>query len=95
MSAPQLLTVLQAAARLGVSDDTIRVLVAKGKLSCVRVGIGEQKSRIRFTEEQLAAYVARQTRTAPADKEYPDVSRVPHRRPRRSLDHLPEASRYA
>lgn len=93
MAAPQLLTVLQAAERLGVSDDTVRTLANTGKLSHVRVGIGTSKARMRFTEADLQAYIERNRHVAAADKEYPDVSRVPHQK-RRSLD-LPEAQRYA
>lgn len=89
-----LLTVAKAAERLGVSDDTVRALVRAGKLSHIRIGTGEQKPPIRFTEEDLAAFITRHRHVAAADREYPDVSRVPHRLPRRSLANLDEAKRY-
>lgn len=94
MAAPQLLTVLQAAERLGVSDDTVRNLVHAGKLSYVRVTTGDKKGPLRFTEADLDAFIQRNRRVAAAEKEYPDVSRVPHRK-RRSLANLDEAQRYA
>lgn len=88
-----LLTVVQAAERLSVSDDTIRALVHAGKLSHVRVGIGGKKARIRFTEADLEAYIDRNRRVAPADAERSkEIVRVPRRR---SLAATPEAGRYA
>jgi excisionase family DNA binding protein len=86
MSAPQLLTVLEAAKRLGCSDDTIRNLVHAGRLACVRVGVGTKRARMHFTEADLAAYVERH-RTAVLDDDA--------RPTRRALTDMPEAGRYA
>lgn len=92
MTAP-LLTVAQVAERLGVSDDTVRNLAARKLIGHVRVGYGKQKPRIRFTEQDVADYIAKQ-RVAPADESPP--ARISHqpRAARRSLAELPDAGRY-
>ena len=89
-----LLTVAEVAQRLAISPDQVYLLVKADKLSHVRVGIGGKRPRIRFTEADVEAYIARNRKVAAADREYPDVSRVPHR-PRRSLAGVEGAQRYA
>jgi excisionase family DNA binding protein len=51
----QLLTVKQAAARLACHEDTVRRLLLRGELRCVRLG-----RAVRIEEWELAAYVRRQ-----------------------------------
>ncbi len=53
-----LLTVKKAAGRLGVSPRVVYELVEKGLLQCHRVGTG--RGVIRFTAEQVKAYLDRQ-----------------------------------
>jgi excisionase family DNA binding protein len=50
-----MLTVKQAAARLGVSTSQVYALCAKGKLPHHRFGVG--KGALRISEEQLAAFI--------------------------------------
>lgn len=92
MTAPRLLTVAEAAERLHVCEDTVRNLVARRLITCVRVGYGGKKARIRFTEEDLEQYIARNRRVAPADEAPPSPRRIP-RRAHVALD-LPAAQRY-
>jgi excisionase family DNA binding protein len=51
-----LLTVAEAAAELHISARTIYDLVHAGRLAHVRIGLG--RGAIRFTREDLAAFVA-------------------------------------
>jgi excisionase family DNA binding protein len=50
-----LLTVVQAASRLGISPSTIYQLVAARRIEHLRIGNG--RGGIRFTNELLAAYL--------------------------------------
>lgn len=64
-TAPQLLTVEAAAARLSVSDDYIRKLVAAGEIEAVKLGdLTDKRAPVRIPEPALAAFVA--ARTLPA-----------------------------
>ena len=49
---PEVVSVPRAADFLGVCDRTIRLEIAAGRLSCIRVG-----RTVRITREQLAQYV--------------------------------------
>jgi len=96
MTTSPLLTCVQAAERLGVSDDTVRILANAGKLAHVRVGIGTRKARIRFTEADLEAYIARNRVAATTpDAEPEPAEQKPIRFGRRRKLDLPEAQRYA
>lgn len=48
------LTESEAAARLGLSPDTLRSERRLGRIDCCRLG-----RKVRFTEEQIAKYLAR------------------------------------
>lgn len=64
-TATRLLSILEAAQRLGCSDDHIYTLIKTGALSVVdisRPGALRPKSRIR--EDELARYIDAQTRNA-------------------------------
>jgi excisionase family DNA binding protein len=50
------LRVAEAADRLGLSPSSLYAMAAAGKIGCHRVG--PSGGAIRFTEEQLAAYLA-------------------------------------
>jgi excisionase family DNA binding protein len=50
-------TVRQAAERLEVSPQLVYALIAAGKLSCVRIGLG--RGTIRVLDEHVAEYLAR------------------------------------
>lgn len=60
--APQLLKPKAAGARLGVSDDTIRRMVAAGELAGTDIG-SERYPRLRISETALAEYIASRTTT--------------------------------
>ena len=95
MADTPLLTVADVGKRLNCSDDTVRGLVARRLIAHVRVGQGTKKARIRFTEADVEAYIAKQ-RIAPIE----DASSTPRvNAPRRSAERrlldLPEARRYA
>ena len=57
MSTTPLLTVKDVADRLAVSQSTVYDLAATGKLSCYRIG-SRGRGVVRFTEEQVAAYLS-------------------------------------
>jgi excisionase family DNA binding protein len=96
MAAP-LLTVRQAAARLGCAASTVRALVHANEITHVRIGLGRAKPRICFEEADIDAYIERNRRVAPADQQQQSAcpSAPSRRRERRSLKDLPEAARYA
>lgn len=50
-----LLNVKKAADRLGISPATLYLLVAARRISHLRIGVG--RGGIRFTDDQLAAYL--------------------------------------
>ena len=53
--ADRLFDVPKAAARLSVSERTVRELVAAGKLDCVRIGKG--RGKILFSNEHLTSFL--------------------------------------
>jgi excisionase family DNA binding protein len=59
-----MLSVKQAAARLGVSASLVYELVASGTLPCYRLGKRHRRGTIRFAEADLQAFLAR-CRVAP------------------------------
>lgn len=76
-----LLTVKQVAALLGVSVATVYDLVARGKLTCFRVGRG--RGAIRCSEAQIQAYLE-----STAEKSVGEVNKPaprPKPQPRRHL----------
>jgi excisionase family DNA binding protein len=67
-TAPQLLTVEAAAARLSVSDDFVRKLIAENQIAHVKIGdVTDKRAPLRIPEPALAAFVA--ARTIPAKAE--------------------------
>lgn len=60
------LTVADLAQRLNVSASTVYDLVSQKKISCFRIG-GRGRGAIRFTEEQVEAYLAASLREAEAN----------------------------
>jgi excisionase family DNA binding protein len=86
MSAP-LLTVREAAVRLGVSAYTVRGLVYARKLAVVRLSDGP-KAQMRFRPEDLEAFI--DARRRPAKGTRPTVE-LTERHP---VTALPGASRY-
>jgi excisionase family DNA binding protein len=64
-TATRLLPILEAAQRLGCSDDHIYRLIAAGALSVVNIAQpGAQRSKSRIREDELARYIDAQTRNA-------------------------------
>ena len=66
----KLLTVKDVAESLRVSATTVRQAAGAGALGCVRIG-----RRLLFTEEQLAAYIAANTRRADTGPGAPPTTR--------------------
>lgn len=61
---PQLLTIKEAAFRLGLSTPTVRGLVQGGSLRCVRI---RERGHYRISESALAEFIAaREAATAAA-----------------------------
>ena len=92
----RLLTVADAAERLGVSPDLIYILVSKRLISCVRVGSGKARPRLRIEEEAIERYIETHRVIAtdePAPAPAPAEKAIRFGR-RRSLSHLLEAGRY-
>ena len=58
------LTIKQAAARLGVSAPTLRKLVNDGELAYVDVGGGRERRSMRFTPQDIEAFLAKRRGTA-------------------------------
>ena len=58
------LTIKQAAARLGVSARTLRKLVNDGELAYVDVGGGRERRSMRFTPQDIEAFLAKRRGTA-------------------------------
>lgn len=58
--APQLLTLKEVGARLGISHDSVQRLVVAGGLPVVDVGAGS-RPRLRVSESALAAWIAART----------------------------------
>ena len=54
----RLLSVREAAAVLGISERTIRSLVSRGELPCVRIG-----RRVLFDPQDLETFIHKQRRT--------------------------------
>jgi len=94
MTMTPLLTVPEAALRLSITADTVYALVREQKLACVRLGSGV-RPRLRFTVEDIDAYIARQRTGVRDGLVAPPASTDGVPTPRRSLADLPEASRYA
>lgn len=69
-----LLSVREAAERLGVSADTVYGLCSAGKIAHARVGLG--RGKIKISEEALAAYL---TAASPPPKGPPHVRAAPRR----------------
>lgn len=64
-TAPRLLDILQAAERLGCSDDHVYTLINTGALSVVDIARpGARRSKSRIREDELARYIDAQTRNA-------------------------------
>ena len=56
-----MLTTTQAAERLSVHPDTIRILVKAGKLKAVKISIdATTRSQLRIDEKELEAFMLRQ-----------------------------------
>lgn len=55
MKAPQLITIAEAAARLGISRRSMQAILAAGLLPAVRISI----RIVRIDEDDLARFVAR------------------------------------
>jgi excisionase family DNA binding protein len=73
----ELLTAKQAAERLTLSARSVHDLVASGKLRAVRIGPGE--GRVRFTPEDLEAYLQSCRKYGPGSR---GMSRLAERSPR-------------
>ena len=59
-----LLTFARAAARLGVSERTLRKLVDDGEVAYVDVGGGKKRRSMRFTPQDIEAFLAKRRGTA-------------------------------
>jgi excisionase family DNA binding protein len=57
--AAELLTVDQAAAYLGITDDQVAAFVRDGSLDYINVGRGTKRPRIRFTKPDLDGFIDR------------------------------------
>lgn len=69
-----MLTVKQAAERLGVSATLVYELVADGALPCYRLGGRGRRGVIRFSEADLLAFLERRrVEHRPADPARPDT----------------------
>ena len=103
MTDSPLRTAAHVAKRLGVSEDTVYRLVTEKRIGHVRVGIGRSKPRIRFHDEDVEAFIARNRQAAIAtaapsvDELVPALQTSAPRRRRRGpstvLD-LPGSDRY-
>lgn len=69
-----LMSVKEAAERLGVSADTVYGLCSAGKIAHARVGLG--RGKIKISEEALAAFLQGAT---PTPKGPPQVRAAPRR----------------
>jgi excisionase family DNA binding protein len=54
---PELLTVIQAAAYLTITDEQVTAFVRDGELQSINVGRGKQRPRIRFKKADLDAFI--------------------------------------
>jgi excisionase family DNA binding protein len=59
-----LLTFARTAARLGVSERTLRKLVDDGELAYIDVGGGRERRSMRFTPQDIEAFLAKRRGTA-------------------------------
>jgi hypothetical protein len=71
-----LLTAKQAAAELKVTEQQVRLLVRGGLLSFVNVGLGDKNPRMRFDEEEIAAFKARRTQTRGPPGKWPHSTKT-------------------
>lgn len=55
----RLLTPEQAAARLTITEDHLRALVADGAIGYINVGLGKKRPRRRFTEADIDDFIER------------------------------------
>lgn len=55
----RLLTPEQAAARLTITEDHLRALVANGAIGYINVGLGKKRPRRRFTEADIDDFIER------------------------------------
>jgi len=59
MSDEKLLTVAEVAEILRVKPITVRRLVAKKRIKCVPVGVGDERQAIRFRRSDVDAFIKR------------------------------------
>jgi excisionase family DNA binding protein len=56
---PELLTIDQAAVYLNITDEQVSAFIADGSLDYINVGRGSTRPRIRFTKQDLDAFIDR------------------------------------
>lgn len=61
-----LMTVQQAAERLGIGRDSIYQEIQSGRLTCIK--LGPKGGKVRLTESDLAAYIERCRTSAPTNQ---------------------------